>query len=281
MYRFLILTSVALAFLLNTVKPVNAQLANPPYMQQVYHGGQSFSDALPWGQHFPYGISNIQRPRDNAYHVTVVYSTKGIRSEQDQYLYAWFRKHPALSSLKRQTNFYETHITDPAYQSYLRASLPVVPAILITKPPAPGGGYFGEVVYCAYGQYLSSDPNIIAAEIQAALHTSFPPQPYHPQASQAPWQPYHPQRPPLPYHPVQYQPVQYQPPQPYYPPGTYHPQQYHPQQYPQALPPVIPDIGALNKSQSMMKDPMLLFLALGGIVVLYVVLSGRKGSRRR
>lgn len=255
------------------------------YMQ-VYHGGSSFNDQLPWGQRFGYSKSNIEWPRDYGYYVTVVYSSKNISTYSDKYLHAWFNKHPALVSLRKNANFYETHATDPAYQSYLQSSLPITPAVLITKPPVPGRGYFGEVVYCAYGQYLSSDPNVIAKEIQTALSITADRDRYAAaKARESRGYGYH-------VNGVSYN-QQYPRMDPRYPdyppqyPSTQYPQRY-PQQYPQyqqyppgMLPPVIPEVDNRDE-RGYFNDVNLSTLALiaGGCIVVYTVLNNR-GTRRR
>jgi hypothetical protein len=60
-------------------------------------------------------------------------------------------------------------IDDPAYKSYFGQAMPNPPGIIITAPPFPGEGYTGRIIYSAYGEYLSTDPNIMAKEIEYAF----------------------------------------------------------------------------------------------------------------
>lgn len=202
---------------------------------------QSFGDSgsMPWGQWFEYTVSNVQ-VSDHTYFVTVIYSTLDVSSSQDQYLRHWFHSHPALVDLQSKTNFREVSIQDPVYSSYLQQAVPNTPAILITRPA--DNGYFGRTVYLAYGQYLSTDPNEIAEQIQTALT----------QESQAMYE----------------QDCQQCRPTPYTPQPQYTPQQYQPQTV-QRLPPVIPQrTNVLNGGTDL--------LVLGGIAVLLFVFLRRK-----
>ena len=128
------------------------------------------SPTMPFGQRFQYEVENVTLPQDNTYFVTVVYSTPDARTGHDQYLRWWFYNHPALNQVRQYTNFREMHINDPQYHSYLSTAIPQTPAVLVTLPPQPGEGYIGRVVYCAYGQHLSTNPNQIARELQAVFN---------------------------------------------------------------------------------------------------------------
>lgn len=128
------------------------------------------SGNLPWGKHFYYTKSNINVPNDHRFFVTVVYS--GTNSYSDQYLRHWMGNHPALRNLQSRVNYREITTADPIYRSYLNVSVAQVPAILVTT--APTNGPFGKTVYLAYGSYLPTDPNEIAAGMEQAMQNYEP-----------------------------------------------------------------------------------------------------------
>ena len=80
----------------------------------------SFGDTekpLPWNVRFSYTKTNVEVPNDYKFFVTVIYSDTNVSSNQDRYLRTWLYQHPALTELRKKTNFKETHVNDPIYGS--------------------------------------------------------------------------------------------------------------------------------------------------------------------
>lgn len=133
--------------------------------------GNFGEDTMPFGEYFDYTIQNVE-VSDNNFFLTVIYS--GQNTLKDQYLKHWMNKHPGLLDFRSKTNFREVTTADPMYQSYLGTAVPQTPAVLITTPA--DNGPFGKTVYLAYGESLSTDPNLIASQMETATQQTYQPQ---------------------------------------------------------------------------------------------------------